>query len=92
MSGIVIAEYGYDPFGRRLWKEVNGTRTYFLYADEGLIAEYDANGNELRSYGYQPDAPGARRRCGSMNGSGRHFFSPTTSARPGSSLTWIMGA
>jgi RHS repeat-associated protein len=56
LSGLVIAEYGYDPFGRRLWKAVNGTRTYFLYADEGLVAEYDASGNELRSYGYQPDS------------------------------------
>ena len=31
-------------------------RTYFLYRDEGLIAEYDAQGNELRSYGWPPDA------------------------------------
>ncbi len=56
LSGLVIAEYGYDPFGRRLWKEVDGTRTYFFYSDEGLIAEYDDNGNEIRSYGYQPDS------------------------------------
>ncbi len=55
-SGTVIAEYGYDPFGRRLWKDVDGTRTYFLYADEGLVAEYDENGQELRTYGYQPDS------------------------------------
>ncbi len=56
LSGLVIAEYGYDPFGRRLWKEVDGTRTYFFYSDEGLVAEYDESGNELRSYGYQPDS------------------------------------
>ncbi len=31
LSSLVIAEYGYDPFGRRLWKEVGGTRTYFFY-------------------------------------------------------------
>jgi hypothetical protein len=31
-------------------------RTYFCYADEGLVAEYDANGAELRSYGYQPNS------------------------------------
>jgi hypothetical protein len=52
----VIAEYGYDPFGRRLWKEVDGTRTFYLYADEGLIAEYDDSGTEMRSYGYHPRA------------------------------------
>ncbi len=56
LSGLVIAEYGYDPFGRRLWKEVDGTRTYFFYSDEGLVAEYDESGNEMRSYGYQPDS------------------------------------
>ena len=53
---LLVAEYGYDPFGRRLWKEVDGIRTYFLYSDEGLVAEYDDSGNELRSYGYRPDS------------------------------------
>ena len=51
-----IAEYYYDPFGRRLWKDANQTRTYFFYSDEGLIAEYDVSGSEVRSYGYQPDS------------------------------------
>ncbi|MDR0577159.1 MAG: RHS repeat protein, partial [Candidatus Accumulibacter sp.] len=45
----LIARYGYDPQNRRLWKEqywdrtgqaLNpARRTYYLYADEGLIAE-----------------------------------------------------
>ena len=56
LTGLIIAEYGYDPFGRRLWKEVDGVRTYFFYSDEGLVAEYDAQGNELKSYGYRPDS------------------------------------
>lgn len=48
-SNNLIARYGYDPFNRRLWKEQyrdkNGNaltqakRTYYFYADEGLIAE-----------------------------------------------------
>jgi len=49
-----IYNYYYDPFGRRLWKEVSGTRTYFLYADEGLIGEYDSTGSEIKTYGYKP--------------------------------------
>ena len=53
-TGGVIAEYYYDPFGRRLWKDVAGTRTCFGYADEGLVAEYDAAGTQLRAYGYAP--------------------------------------
>ncbi len=51
-----IAEYYYDPFGRRLWKEVRGVRTYFMYGDEGLIGEYDEYGEEIRSYGYKPNS------------------------------------
>jgi len=50
----IESSYYYDPFGRRLWKEINGVRTYFVYADEGLIAEVDAAGNVIKSYGYKP--------------------------------------
>ncbi len=53
-TGSLIAEYYYDPFGRRLWKDVVGTRTYFHYADEGLIGEYNSSGVEIKSYGYKP--------------------------------------
>jgi RHS repeat-associated protein len=39
----LIARYGYDPLDRRIWKKAyssgEGRRTYYLYADEGLIAE-----------------------------------------------------
>jgi large repetitive protein len=56
LTKVVMAEYGYDPFGRRLWKDVQGVRTYFFYSEEGLVTEYDANGVEIRSYGYQPDS------------------------------------
>ncbi len=51
----LIARYSYDPFGRRLWKEVEGKRTYFLYSDEGLIAEADATGILTRQYGWEPE-------------------------------------
>jgi RHS repeat-associated protein len=53
-DGTLIAAYYYDPFGRRLWKEAGGVKTYFLYADEGLIGEYDASGAEIKTYGYKP--------------------------------------
>ena len=56
-AGSVVARYGYDPFDRRLWKEVGGARTYYLYADEGLIGEYAADGTALTTYGYLPDGP-----------------------------------
>ncbi|BBO87540.1 RHS repeat-associated core domain-containing protein [Desulfosarcina ovata] len=49
-------EYSYDIFGRRIWKEVEGIRTYFHYAEQGLVGEYDSFGNELKTYGYAPDS------------------------------------
>ena len=55
-SGSLTSQYYYDPFGRRLWKEVDGIRTYFVYSDEGLIGEYNENGAEIRGYGYAPDS------------------------------------
>jgi len=53
-SGSLTATYYHDPFGRRLWKDVGGVRTYFHYADEGLVGEYDAGGVEIKTYGYKP--------------------------------------
>jgi RHS repeat-associated protein len=56
-SGGVIARYYYDPFGRRLWKQIDGVRTNFVYSDEGLIGEVDASGTELKTYGWSPHSP-----------------------------------
>ena len=53
-SGTIIASYHYDPFGRRLWKEVGGTRTFFNYSEEGLIGEYANDGSPIRTYSYRP--------------------------------------
>ncbi|MBU4339250.1 RHS domain-containing protein, partial [Patescibacteria group bacterium] len=53
-TGSLTAEYYYDPFGRRLWKEVAGVRTCFHYADEGLTAEMDSAGTITKTYGYKP--------------------------------------
>lgn len=54
-AGTRLAQYGYDPQGRRLWKEVNSVRTYFLYSDEGLIAEANSTGSVTTQYGWKPD-------------------------------------
>ena len=53
-TGDTVATYGYDPFGRRLWKEISGTRTYFHYSNQGLVGEYNAQGEEIKAYGYKP--------------------------------------
>lgn len=55
-SGNLIAEYVYDPFGRRIAKTTPAGTTYFLYADEGLVGEFNDVGEPVRQYGYQPDS------------------------------------
>lgn len=50
-----VASYQYDPFGHRISKIVNGITTYFIYTDEGLLAELDEKGNIQVAYGWQPD-------------------------------------
>ncbi|MFO7604271.1 MAG: RHS domain-containing protein, partial [Gammaproteobacteria bacterium] len=55
VNTVATASYYYDPFGRRLWKEVGGVRTYALYAPEGMVAEYDNTGTLMQSYGYVPE-------------------------------------
>ena len=55
--GESIVRYQYDPFGRRIVKELllQNIKTYYLYSQEGLIAEYDETGNLIQSYGYKPN-------------------------------------
>lgn len=53
-NGSEIAHYGYDPLGRRISKTVGGGTTWYLYSEQGLIAELDQNGLLQQSYGWQP--------------------------------------
>jgi RHS repeat-associated protein len=50
-----LATYQYDPFGRRISKTINGDITYFIYTNEGLIAELDHRGQMTVAYGWVPD-------------------------------------
>ena len=56
LNGHTLATYGYDPFGRRLWKQVEGVKTYFFYTDEGLSAEINNAGEVVKTYGYTPNS------------------------------------
>jgi RHS repeat-associated protein len=73
-SGNVVAQYTYDPFGRRLWKEVGGTRTYFHYSDEGLVGEYDATGAAIKTYGYKPGSTWTTDPLFMKVGSDFHYY------------------
>ena len=90
-SGSLTASYYYDPFGRRLWKEVGGTRTYFHYADEGLVAELDASGNVTKSYGYKPGSTWTTDPLFMKIGSDYYFYQNDHLGTP-QKLTAINGA
>lgn len=53
-NNTLIAQYHYDPFGRRVAKYENGQTTYYHFGDQGLLAEYDGTGELLQAYSYQP--------------------------------------
>jgi len=53
-NGQAIGRYRYDPMGRRVYKETATETTWFIYADEGLIAELQADGTLKRGYGWKP--------------------------------------
>lgn len=93
-AGEAIASYGYGPSGQRLWKEVNGNRTYFLYSLGGLAAEYDAAGNLLREYHYLPDSLWMTNPLFMRSGGGTYFYQndlfgrPSALARRNGELVW----
>ncbi len=55
-ANTTIASYYYDPFGRRLWKEIAGKRTYFMPRNEGIAAEFDSAGTTIQTYDYEPNS------------------------------------
>ncbi len=73
-NGDLVASYYYDPFGKRLSKTVNGETTYFLYANEGLIGEYDGTGALKQSYQYLPDALWGTAQLGMIKGGEAYFY------------------
>ena len=81
-DGTAIATYYYDPFGRRLWKDVGGQKTYFHYAQEGMIAEFDAAGNQTTGYGFRPDGLWGTDPLLMKNGNSYAFYKTNTIGTP----------
>lgn len=48
------ARYAYDPFGRRVQKNVNNTITNYIYDGPVIIAEYDGNNQLVTRYAQGP--------------------------------------
>ena len=49
------AEYSYDPQGRRIRKATPAKTTWYLYSQQGLIAELSDTGKFEKAYGWEPD-------------------------------------
>lgn len=58
-NDVTIVRYAYDPMGRRIWRgtpDASTQQTWFLFADEGLFAELDSNGEPIIEYGWIPES------------------------------------
>ena len=81
-DGASIATYYYDPFGKRLWKDVGGKKIYFHYAQEGMVAEFDAAGNQTIGYGFRPNWPWGTDPLLMKNGKSYVFYKTNTIGTP----------
>jgi RHS repeat-associated protein len=52
-NGVAVT-YGYDGLGRRVRRTQNGQSRYFLYDEDDLVMEADANGAPMRMYTHWP--------------------------------------
>lgn len=81
-NGVCLATYYYDPFGRRLWKDLGGAKAYFFYSGQDLVGEYDQNGMETTIYGYDPSSCSLSAPLFAKTGSGCFFFLDDASGTP----------
>ena len=72
--GTVVATYGYDGLGQRTLKNVGGVKTYFYYTEDGLAAEFDGVGNQVRSYLYEPGKDWQLRPLAMKNNAGYFYY------------------
>ena len=58
-NGQPLVKYAYNPLGQRISKTLlpSNQTTYFLYSEEGLVGEYDQQGQLKQEYAYDPTAP-----------------------------------
>ncbi|MBI1811848.1 MAG: RHS repeat-associated core domain-containing protein [Nitrospirae bacterium] len=52
--GATVVKYKYDPFGRRIKKDINGVITKYLYDNEDIVTEYDGTGAVAARYTHGP--------------------------------------
>lgn len=88
---ITRYSYDYEPLGRQLKKITGGITTYYLYADEGLVAEFDGSGDQQQAYGYVPSSPWGTNPLYTKTNTGYAFYHTDHLGTP-QMLTLISGA
>ncbi len=67
VSGGTIAEYRYNAFGQRAWKDASGQQLSFAYGLDGtLLGEYDALAGTHKEFIYADGVPLAQVESGSV--------------------------
>ncbi len=74
-TGTPIGAYAYDSFGRRLKRTTASETIYFLHGEEGLLAEFDASGNPIATYGWEPQGMWGTSPVWKKEGSITYFYS-----------------
>jgi RHS repeat-associated protein len=79
-NGAPIAEYIYDPFGRRVRQTVYGppgqnpATTWYLYSDAGLMAELAGSGAQQAFYLFPPDGLWSTDPILRKSGSSHYYY------------------
>jgi RHS repeat-associated protein len=81
-TGTVLARYWYDPYGRRVKKEIGGESIFYLYGDEGLLAEMDETGKITVMYVYKPDSGWMTDPVALVNADNAFFYHNDQLGRP----------
>ncbi len=95
LKDVVIGEYFYDAFGRRVKKTALGKTTLFFYDLAGnLISETDENGNPQRDYIYLNGEPVALKLYGTQAGMyyliNDHLGTPQKIADSSGQVVWAV--
>ncbi len=81
-SGNTVAKYFYDPFGRRIKKETDGKTIYYLYSNEGLLAELDETGTFKKVYVYKPQSKWSSAPVALIENGTCYFYHNSPSGTP----------
>ena len=73
-EGNWVASYVYNPSGYRIGKKTTNLTNWYLHGPNGLIGEYDAQGQAIREYGCLPGVGGMSEPLWRVQGGIRSYY------------------